>query len=146
MTTEEKLYSKSLANECMAEALQKELREIKSAIPEVLELINLPTLKIYEKYKYTKWLEMPDLISSYIRKRYNFYFMDFCGRRMPNDRFITRNECLGKSFEKYNIQNEPCIKRTIADLTQEQLSEMIEEMIVTLNEKKESEAVSCATK
>lgn len=145
MITEEKLYSKSLANECMVEALQKELREIKSAIPEVMELINLPTLKIYEKYKYTKWSELPDIIRIYLKNRYNFVLYNSTfGLYKGHNKLASINECLGKSFERYNVQNSPIVKRTLADLTQEQLSEMIEEMIVTLNEKKEREAVSCA--
>lgn len=147
MTTEEKLYSKSLANECMTEALQKELREIKFAIPEVLELINLSTLKIYEKYKYTKWSEMPDIIRIYLKKRYNFELHNSTftfGLYKGHNKLASINECLGESFERYNVQNSPFVKRTLADLTQEQLSEMIEEMITTLNEKKERESVSCA--
>lgn len=147
MITEEKLYSQSLTNECMAESLQKELREIKSAIPEVMELINLPTLKIYEKYKYTKWSEMPDIIRIYLKNRYNFeLYNSTFGLYKGHNKLASINECLGKSFERYNVQNSPFVKRTLADFTQEQLSEMIEQMIVTLNEKKEREAVSCAEK
>ena len=121
------------------------MREIKSSIPEVLELINLPTLKIYEKYKYTKWSEIPDIIRIYLKKRYNFeLYNSTFGLYKGHNKLASINECLGKSFERYNVQNSPFVKRTLADLTQEQLSEMIEEMIVTLNEKKEREAVSCA--
>lgn len=134
------------ANENATVALQRKLRDIEFAIPEALELLNLSTLKIYEKYKYTKWSEMPEIVGSYLIERYDFCFVDtIIGFYKGNKKIAFRNECLGKTFERYNMQHAPEIRKTLTDLTQEQLSEMIEVMIETLNKKKEREAVSCAT-
>lgn len=127
--------------------MQKELRDIKFAIPEALELINLSTLKIYEKHKYTKWSEMSDIIRIYLKKRYDFEFVIITsiGLYKGNKKLAYIDECLGETFERYNMQHAPEIRKFLADLTQEQLSGMIEEMIEILNKKKEREAVSCAT-
>lgn len=53
------------------------------------------------------------------------------------------NECIGQTFERYN--KKVVSPKTVADLTQSQLSEMIESMIETLNKKKEEENDKCCS-
>lgn len=137
---------KELEKECVIAALQKEVNEQKIAICTLVDIISASDEELYSRYKYRRWSDINPIVGKYLRNRFgisHYYTSCNIGRPVVVGMVAVENECIGQTFEKYN--KKIVSKKTIADLTQSQLSEMIELMIETLNKKKEEENTKCCS-
>lgn len=137
---------KNLERECIIAALQKEVNEQKTAICTLVDIISASDEELYNRYKYQKWSNINPIVRKYLRNRFNIsnYCASFNIVRPTGIGMVAyENECIGQTFERYN--KKVVSPKTVADLTQPQLSEMIESMIETLNKKKEEENAKCCS-
>lgn len=137
---------KELEKECVIAALQKEVNEQKIAICTLVDIISASDEELYSRYKYKKWSNINPIVRKYLCNRFNIsHYYSSCniGRPVVVGMVAFEHECIGQTFERYN--KKIVSKKTIADLTQSQLSEMIELMIETLNKKKEEGNAKCCS-
>lgn len=116
--------------------LQRELEKTKAGILVLVELSGMNDMEIYKKYQYSRWNEISDLESRYLKKR---YFLKSAHPYYISVPFMHKGETVGQTFERYDFQNKSNVKKSLYDFTQSQLSEMFEAMIEVINKKKETE-------
>ena len=85
--------------------LEKELEDTNSAMQELLELEKMCDTKVFMKYQYKRWDEVPIAIRNYIAKRYGFHISHnpglgrYCGKEQL---VITSvNPYMGQAFDTY---------------------------------------------
>lgn len=137
---------KELEKECVIAALQKEVNEQKIAICTLVDIISASDEELYSRYKYKKWSNINPIVRKYLCNRFNIsHYYSSCN--------IGRPVVVGMVAFEQNVSDKLLkdttrklyLKKTIADLTQSQLSEMIELMIETLNKKKEEGNAKCCS-
>jgi hypothetical protein len=86
--------------------LEKELKDTNLAVQELLELEKMSDEKIFSKYQYKRWDEVPVIIKNYIEKRYGFYVVSafsgkgrYCGPKL----FVSMDiePYMGQAFDKH---------------------------------------------
>jgi hypothetical protein len=90
--------------------LEKELKDTNLAVQELLELEKMSDEKIFSKYQYKRWDEVPVIIRNYIAKRYGFYVTHHSGLGIycGPEQFVAMNiePYMGQAFDKHKLKKE----------------------------------------
>lgn len=97
--------------------MEQEISELKTVVSalqktnqgflEVIECINYSNEELYNKFKYSKWEQLPKALCTYLAKRFGFTFASVYSFSIGPKIFM--NECVGETYERYNSVAKPLL-------------------------------------